>query len=138
MIRITFLVVCCILLTSCEALKNIREDSALNSAGSFELNPVRPNSYWYDGKSYEYNQYEIEITAEPVRADVQWNGEAIGTTPFIYRFSGVLDKGDYVRVRMVPLHKEMAAQEAVLHVMTELPRKIHFDLRNKKERADKK
>jgi hypothetical protein len=131
MIRIIVLICCCLLLSSCETLKNIQSDEQLNAIGSFELNPVQSNNYWYNGKSYEYNEYEIEITSEPVQARIQWNGKNIGATPFVYRFTGILDRDEYVIVRAVPVDESMPAQEAKFRVRTELPRKIHFDLRKK-------
>jgi hypothetical protein len=127
-IRAMTAILCCILLSSCETLKNIQSDEKLNAIGSFKLNPVQPNTYWYNGSSYEYNEYEIEFTSDPVRSHVQWDGKPIGTTPFVYRFSGVLDKDEYVNVRATPIDESLPAQEAKLKVRTELPRKIHFDL----------
>jgi len=118
-------------LSSCETIKNIQNDENLNTMTSFELNPVQPNNYWYNGKSYEYNEYEIEITAGPGQARIQWNGKLIGTTPLIYKFTGILDKDDYIRVRVLPIDENVPAQDATLRVRTELPRKIHFDLKKK-------
>lgn len=131
MIRIIALIVCCLLLSSCETVRSVYAEETLDTIGSFELNPVQPNHYWYNGKSYEYNEYEIEITAEPSRAQIQWNGKNIGTTPLVYRFTGTLDRDDYIKVRAAPLDENLPAQEAKLRVRTELPRKIHFDLDKK-------
>ena len=131
MIRAILLVFICLTLSSCETLKGIRENEGLNKAGSFQLNPVQLNNYWYNGKTYEYNEYEIEITTEPTSAKIRWNGKTIGTTPFVYRFSGVLDVDDRVVVSAIPIDEKLPAQEATLRIRTELPRKIHFDLRKK-------
>ena len=131
MIRLLILIVICMVLSSCETIKNIQNDENLNTMTSFELNPVQPNNYWYNGKSYEYNEYEIEITAGPGQARIQWNGKLIGTTPLIYKFTGILDKDDYIRVRVLPIDENVPAQDATLRVRTELPRKIHFDLKKK-------
>jgi hypothetical protein len=133
MIRVILLIVMCLTLSSCETLKNIQNDDRLNTIGSFELNPVQPNSYWYNGKSYEYNEYEIEITAGPTQAKIDWGGKIIGTTPFVYRFTGIADKDDYIKLRAIPIDENISVQEAVLRIRTELPRKIHFDLSKKGE-----
>ena len=131
MIRILLLIVVCLTLSSCETLKGIRENEGLNKAGSFQLNPVQPDNYWYNGRSYEYNMYKIKITAEPVQAKIQWGDKQIGTTPFIYSFSGVLDVDDRVVVQAVPIDENLPAQEATLRIRKELPREIYFDLRKK-------
>ena len=131
MIRLILLMLMCLALSSCETLKGIQENEGLNKIGSYQLNPVQSNSYWYNGKSYEYNEYEIEITAEPMSAKIRWNGKAIGTTPFVYRFSGILDKDDRIVVLAIPVDENLPAQESVLRIRTELPRKIHFDLQKK-------
>ena len=131
MIRILLLIVVCLTLSSCETLKGIRENEGLNKAGSFQLNPVQPDNYWYNGRSYEYNMYKIKITAEPVQAKIQWGDKQIGTTPFIYSFSGVLDVDDHVVVRAIPFDEDLPAQEATLRIRKELPREIHFNLNKK-------
>jgi phosphate transport system protein len=64
----------CMTLSSCGVLSDIRKDETVESVGSFQLDPVAPNNYWYNGKSYEYNEYAIQITSEPVRARIKWNG----------------------------------------------------------------
>ena len=131
MIRALLLILACLTLSSCDTLKGIQENEGLKRIGSFQLNTVHPNSYWYNGKSYEYNEYEIEITTEPVSAKIRWNGKTIGITPFVYHFSGVLDTDDRITVNAMPIDENLPAQEAVLMIRTELPRKIHFDLRKK-------
>ena len=131
MIRILLLILVCLTLSSCGTLKEIQENEGLKRIGSLQLNPVQPNNYWYNGKSYEYNEYEIEITTEPTSAKIRWDGKTIGTTPFVYRFSGVLDVDDRVVVSAIPIDEKLPSQEATLRVRTELPRKIHFDLRKK-------
>ncbi len=136
MIRAILLIAVCLTLSSCETVRNIQNDERFSTVGSFELNPVQPNNYWYNGQSYEYNEYEIEITAGPGQAKIQWAGKTIGTTPFVYRFTGILDKDDYIKVRAIPIDGNLPAQEAMLRVRKELPRKIHFDLRNKQEAND--
>ena len=129
MTRIVFFVFLCLMLSSCGTLKEIQENEGLKKIGSLQLNPVQPNNYWYNGKSYEYNEYEIEITTEPTQAKIRWNGKSIGTTPFVYRYSGILDIDDRVVVAAIPMDDKLPAQEATLRIRTELPRKIHFDLR---------
>ena len=116
------------MLTSCATLKDMQDGGSLSGIGSFELHPVRENSYWYSGNSYEYNEYAIQVTSEPVSAKVQWNGKTIGTTPFTYRYSGTLDRDDDITVRAIPLDGSLPAQEAVLRVRTELPRNINFNI----------
>lgn len=129
--RIIFLILACLSLSSCGILKEIQENEGLKKVGSLQLNPIQENSYWYNGTSYEYNEYKIEITSEPVAAKIQWAGKTIGITPMIYPFSGVLDRDERVIVRAIPIDENMPAQEAVFRVRTELPRKIHFDLPQK-------
>ena len=130
MIKILPIIFVCLMLSSCETVKEIQESDLANKAGSFELNPVQANSYWYNGKSYEYNEYQIEITTKPVSAKIQWNGKTIGTTPMIYRYSGTLDMDDRVVVRAIPVDENLRAEEAVLRIRTELPRKINIELSN--------
>lgn len=125
------MVLACLIMSSCGTLKDLQEGQAAKTIGSFAMNPVEPNNYWYNGKSYEYNEYEIEINSGPGRAKIEWDGKAIGITPFKYRFTGVLDKDDYVKFRALPVDSKMPAQEAALRIRTELPRKIYFDLKNK-------
>lgn len=128
MSRAILLILVCITLSSCETLQNIQNDEKLSNIGSFQLNPVQVNSYWYNGTSYEYNEYEIEITSSPGKAMIQWNKTPIGTTPFIYRYSGILDKGERIVVKAIPVDETLPVQDAVLKIRTELPRKINFDL----------
>ena len=128
-----FMILLCLCLSSCETLKEVQNSPGLNTLGSFKLGSVQENNYWYDGKSYEYNEYKIEITSEPVQAKIQWNGKTIGTTPFVYSYSGTLDRDERVVMQAIPVDSELPAQEAVLRVRTELPRKINFDLRKKGE-----
>jgi hypothetical protein len=131
MVRILLSILLCLVLSSCETIKGMRENEGLNKAGSFQLNPVQPDNYWYNGRSYEYNKYKIKITAEPVQAKVQWDDKTIGTTPFVYTFSGVLDTDDRVVVRAIPIDENLPAQEATLRIRKELPREINFDLKKK-------
>ena len=77
MIKIAFAILICLTLTSCSVVKGIQENEGLNKVGSFQLNPVQPNDYWYNGKSYEYNDYKIQITSQPYQAKIKWNGKTI-------------------------------------------------------------
>lgn len=129
--RVLLLIALGMTLSSCSTLKELQENEGLQKVGSFQLNPVQENTYWYDGKSYEYKDYQIEITSAPIKAHIRWGGKIIGTTPFMYYFSGVLDRDDRVVVNAIPIDETLPAQEAVLRVRTELPRKIHFDLDKK-------
>ena len=121
----------CLTLTGCEAMNNIRSSEAAKTAGSFQLNPVQPNNYWYNGTTYDYNAYEIKIISQPVQAKIKWEGKYIGMTPLVYKFSGSLDDGDRIRVQAIPLDENFQAQEAALKIRTELPREIHFDFNQK-------
>jgi hypothetical protein len=131
MIRALLLIVVCLTLSSCGTLKELQEGELAKTVGSFQINPVQPNTYWYNGKSYEYNEYEIEIISEPCNAIIQWDGKTIGTTPFKYYYSGILDKDDRVTIRAIPADENFPPQNAVLKIRTELPRKINFDLNKK-------
>ena len=66
-----------ITLSSCETLKGIQDNEGLKKIGSFQLNPVQDNTYWYSGRSYEYNEYQIEITTEPVPAKIHGTGKPL-------------------------------------------------------------
>jgi len=129
-------VLLCISLSSCETLKEVQNSPGLNALGSLKLGSIEDNNYWYDGKSYEYNGYKIEMTSEPVSAKIQWNGKNIGATPLVYSYSGILDRDEHVVMRAIPLDSKLPAQEAIFRVRTELPRKIHFDLRKGQEKKE--
>lgn len=116
-------------LAGCGTIENIRDNDAIKQIGSFKLKTAPMNDYWYNGSSYEYNEYEIQILSWPVKARVQWNGKYIGTTPFIYKFTGVLDTGERIVLRAMPVSEDMAAREAELKIDKELPREIRFDFR---------
>ena len=131
MARILILILIFMALTGCETMNNIRSSEAAKTVGSFQLNPVQPNNYWYNGTTYEYNAYEIKIISQPVQAKIKWEGKYIGTAPLVYKFSGTLDNGDRIHVRAIPLDENLQAQEAVLKIRDELPRKINFDFNKK-------
>jgi len=125
-----FLIFICLSLSSCATLGDMQDSEGIDkTVGAFRLNPVAPNSYWYDGKAYEYNDYEIDVDSVPVIAKIYWNGKAIGTTPMKYRYTGTLDRDEVIHVRAVPMDENLPAQESALRVRTELPRKIRFDLK---------
>ena len=131
MIRIFILILICTALTGCETINNIKSSAAAKTVGSFQLNPVQPNNYWYNGTTYEYNAYEIKIISVPIQAKIKWEGKYIGTTPLVYKFSSSLDQGDQIHVQAIPLDEKLQAQEASLKIRTELPREIHFDFNQK-------
>lgn len=131
MLRAILIISFCLLLSSCATIKEIQESQIVKTVGTFQLNPVEPNSYWYDGRSYEYNQYRIEIMSEPCEAHVRWNGKYIGDTPFVYSFTGTIDRNERVVLIGHPFDEGLRPQEAVLKVRTELPRKIKFDFGKK-------
>jgi hypothetical protein len=108
------------------------------SSSSFELSPTAVNNYWYNGKSYDYNQYEISITCEPVGARIRWNGKDVGTTPFIYKHTGTLDVDDTVTVTAIPYDQDYAPQEAPLKGRQELPREMRFKLIRQKQSQEEK
>jgi hypothetical protein len=112
-------------------MDELKSSPAAKTIESFQLNPVQPDNYWYNGISYEYNAYEIKIMSAPVQAKIKWDGRYVGTTPLIYKFSGTLDKGDRVNVIAIPMDENLQAQEATLKVRDELPREIHFDFSQK-------
>ncbi len=121
----------CLSLSSCATISEIQNSQLSKTVGSFQLNPVQPNCYWYDGTSYEYNAYEIAITSQPGRAHIVWNGKFIGDTPFIYIFTGNLDRDERIVIQATPFDENEKPQEAVLKIRQELPRKIAFDLNQK-------
>jgi hypothetical protein len=123
-----FLILFCFSLSSCETLNEIQKGQLAQTVGSFQLNPVQPNCYWYDGKSYEYNLYQIKITSEPCQAHIIWNGKFIGDTPLNYSFTGTLDRDERVTVRAMPFDEKYASQEGSLKIREELPRQINFKL----------
>jgi len=131
MSRIILAIFLCMILSSCATLEEMQQSESLNKVGSFQLNPVQLNNYWYDGKSYEYNSYEIKVKSEPIQAKVEWEGKVIGTTPFIYRYTGILDLDDHITVRAIPVDRELPAQEHILRIRKELPREIRFDFSKK-------
>lgn len=129
--KILLVITSCIFLSSCATINELQQGELAKTVGSFQLNPVAPNQYWYDGKSYEYNEYEIEIVSAPGNAKILWDGKYIGDTPFIYKYTGTLDKGDNIKVKAMPFDPTAMAQEASLRIREELPRKINFDLNKK-------
>ena len=123
------IVLMCVSLAGCATMDELKSSPAAKTLGSFQLNPVQPNNYWYNGTTYEYNAYEIKIVSAPIQAKIKWNNKYIGTTPLVYKFNGSLDNGDRVNVVAVPMDENLQAQEAVLKVRDELPREIRFDFK---------
>jgi hypothetical protein len=115
-------------LSSCSTLDQIQHSEAARAIESLKLSPVQPDSFWYDGRTYEYNSYKIAIISSPVRAHIIWNGKFIGDTPFNYYFTGMFDKNETVVVRAMPFDEKYATQEASLKISQELPRQINFVL----------
>ena len=131
MIKPLIAITVCLVLCGCASVEELRSSPAAKTAGSFQLNPVQPNNYWYNGTTYEYNDYEIRIVSENIQAKIKWNDKYIGTTPFVYKVTGTVDKGDRVNVIAIPMDENMQAQEATLKVRDELPREVHFDFNQK-------
>ena len=129
--NILLLLFVCMTLSSCETIQDIKESKILDKVGSFQLNPVHPNAYWYNGKSWEYNLYEIEITSAPDHTHIILNDTYIGDTPFVYKFTGTLDRDDCMTFRIMPFDEKYKPKESVLKIRDELPRKIFFDIRDK-------
>ena len=118
-------------LSGCSTLQEVQNGELANKVGSFELNPVHPNSYWYNGTSYEYKEYQIEIYSDPGHAHISLNGKYIGDTPLLYKFTGTLDKGDEIIFRITPFDENIKSYEQNLKIEDELPRKINFKLTDK-------
>jgi len=90
-----------------------------------------PNSFSRTPDGFYYNEYEIEITSEPRGAKIEWNTKEIGTTPFLYKFTGTLKNGDYVIVRATPSDPDLDLKMQVFRGFRQLPREIHFRLSSK-------
>ena len=123
-------------ISGCSTVNEIKKSDIVQKVESFRLSKVEPDSYWYDGKSYEYNSYAITITSTPSKAHILWNDKFIGDTPLLYRYSGAIDKGDHIRVRVVPVDERYVPQEAKLKVVDELPREMKFNLDENQAAAD--
>jgi hypothetical protein len=121
----------CLLLSSCAAIDDIQKGELGQTIGEFQLKPVEPNTYWYNGLAYDYNEYEILITSWPCKARIMWSGKYVGRTPFVYKFTGTLDRDENLKLQAIPADETYSSQEAVFRSRTELPRKIYFDFRNK-------
>ncbi|MFH1791293.1 MAG: hypothetical protein ABH885_04850 [Candidatus Omnitrophota bacterium] len=129
--RLTLIAVLCVFfLSSCRTLDTMNINSPLESIGDFELTPTPTNGCWSNGFTFEYNEYRIKMTSEP-RAKIIWQGKQIGATPFVYRFTGSLERGDAVIVRAVPFDEALDEGRRTLMGSEQLPRDIHFDLERK-------
>lgn len=130
-IKIAVVIFSVFLLSGCASLNEIQNGELANKVGSFELSPVHPNNYWYNGTTYEYKDYQIEIYSEPGHAHISLNGKYIGDTPLLYKFTGTLDKGDEIIFRITPFDENIRSFEQNLKIEDELPRKINFKLTGK-------
>ena len=130
-IKIAIFIFSIFLLSGCASLNEIQNSDLAKTVGSFQLNPVRPNNYWYDGKTYEYKEYQIEIYSEPGHAHISLDGKYIGDTPLLYKFTGTLAKGDEIVFRITPFDENIRSFEEPLKIKDELPRKINFKLTDK-------
>ena len=119
------------LLSGCASLDEMQNSELLKKVGSFQLSPVRPDNYWYDGKTYEYKEYQIEIYSEPGHAHISLDGKYIGDTPLLYKFTGQLAKGDEIVFRITPIDENIKPFEQPLKIQNELPRRINFKLTDK-------
>ena len=120
-----------LLLSGCSTLSEVQNGELANKIGSFELNPVRPNNYWYNGTTYEYKEYQIEIYSEPGHAHISLDGKYIGDTPLLYKYTGTLTKGDEIVFRITPVDENIKSFEQSLKIDNELPRRINFKLTDK-------
>ena len=130
-LKISAVIFSIFVLSGCASLDEIQNSPLAKTAGSFQLNPVHPNNYWYDGKTYEYKEYQIEIYSEPGHAHISLNGQYIGDTPLLYKFTGTLDKGDEIIFRITPFDENIKSFEQDLKIQDELPRRINFKLTDK-------
>ena len=130
-IKISAVIFAIFLLSGCSTLNDIQNSELAKTVGSFQLNHIQPNNYWYDGKAYEYNKYQIEIYSEPGHAHISLNGQYIGDTPLLYKFTGTLDKGDEIIFRITPFDEKIKSYEQNLKIEDELPRRINFKLTDK-------
>jgi hypothetical protein len=132
--KVIIVLFACFLLSGCETLSNVREsgpmESLNESVGSFELTPTQANTYWYDGYSYDYKDYEIQISSDP-RARISWDGDQVGATPFTYRFTGNVGIDEEVVVKAFSFDGSFEPEKKVIKTSRPLPRKIHFDLSKK-------
>ena len=130
-LKIFIIIFSVFVLSGCASLNEIQNGELANKVGSFELNPVRPNNYWYNGTTYEYKEYLIEIYSEPGHAHIILDGKYIGDTPLLYKFTGTLTKGDEIVFRVVPVNENIKPFEEPLKIDNELPRRINFKLTDK-------
>ncbi|MBL7158456.1 MAG: hypothetical protein ISS91_02990 [Candidatus Omnitrophica bacterium] len=112
----TIVIAACVLLTAF----SIYAENPPHEAG--------PNSFSRSTDGFYYNEYEIEITSLPRGAKIEWNAKEIGTTPFLYKFTGTLKNGDYVIVRATPSDPDLDLKAQVFRGFRQLPKEIHFRL----------
>ena len=127
-IKLSAIILSLFFLSGCATLSEIQNSELAKTVGSFQLNPVRPDNYWYDGKTYEYKAYLIEIYTEPGHAHISLNGKYIGDTPLLYKFTGTLEKGEEIIFRITPFDEKIKPFEEPLKIKDELPRRINFKL----------
>ena len=127
-IRIFTVILAIFILSGCSTLNDIQNSELAKTVGSVQLDPVRPDNYWYDGKAYEYKEYQIEIYSDPGHAHISLDGKYIGDTPFIHKFTGTLEKGDQLIFRVTPFDENIRPFEQALKIKDELPRRINFKL----------
>ena len=126
--KIIALAAFCLLLAARAAPESRMAAGAADAFGDFELNPTAPNNCWASEDSYDYNQYEIEITSSPKSAKIEFGQEQIGATPMVYAFTGTIHNDDYLVVRAVPFDRSADAKEKIFKGTMPLPRKIHFNM----------
>ncbi len=116
-------------LTGCKTLDDISSGDIAGGISDFELTPTKTDSYWYDGREYDYKEYEIKISSEPVTAKILWNGKQIGASPAVYRYTGVTDTDTRIIVKAVPFDNSVAPAQKIFNGDKPLPREIKFDLK---------
>jgi len=128
----TMVLAFCVSASGCQTFNSADDKSISEAVGNFELTPTAPNQYWFGSNTYDYNKYRIKITSEPVTAKIMVNGKQVGSTPYLYEFTGKLDKDDYLIFQAVPFDDALKTGTITCNGGRPLPRAIAFDLTEKK------
>lgn len=112
-----------------EEPRDILENIADN-LGNFELSPVPKGAYWYDTDMhmYKYNQYEIDITCDPVQAKIEINGEYAGIAPGRCSFTGNISDEGFITVKAIPIDPGFKPGKKILKGRAPLPKTMAFTL----------
>ena len=112
---------------ACLSPLEARAEGLLEDMGNFELSPTQRNTCWGGEDNYDYNEYEIAITSLPCVAKIVWDGEQIGATPIVYKYTGTLYADDNIVVKAIPIDRSFPQKIKRFSGFRPLPRKIHFD-----------